>query len=393
MNINFPIYLDYMSSTPIDSKVTEAMLPYFQDQKIFGNPHSQHVYGKKSMEAITKAKLQIAACINSTPDEIIFTSGATEANNLAIKGSTQFYHRKGKHIITCATEHKAVLEPIQWLVDVHDFSVTVIKPGKDGLINIQDIKNAISTQTILISIMHVNNEIGVIQPIEEIGKLAEANGIIMHVDAAQSIGKLKIDVKKMQAGLMSFSAHKAYGPIGIGALYIRKSPRVRLVECMHGGGQQLGLRAGTLPTGLIVGMGKAFELAKQQLPQDNAKALEFNRLLLNTLSNIPGIIFHGSNKMRVPNNINISVEGIDGEALLCALRRLAISTASACVTTTQDGSYVLRAIDVPDNLAKSAIRISFGRFTTKDEIYKTIELLKKEIYRLRNISGWRADGI
>ncbi|NQY42097.1 MAG: aminotransferase class V-fold PLP-dependent enzyme [Legionellales bacterium] len=392
MNSNTPIYLDYMSSTPMDNRVSEVMIPYFSDLT-FGNPHSQHFYGKNSMYAIKAAQSQIAGCINSHPEEIVFTSGATESNNLAIKGASNFYSRKGKHIITSAIEHKAVLEPIQWLVDEHGFSVTVLKPNKDGLIDVQDIKEAINEQTILISIMHVNNEIGVIQPIEEIGDLAEKKGIIFHVDAAQSIGKLAIDVKKMKVGLMSFSSHKAYGPMGIGALYVRKSPRVRLEECVHGGGQQSSFRSGTLPTGLIVGMGKAFEIAKLELQKDSVKTQEMYELLLKELLNIDGIVIHGCVKNRVPNNINISVDGIDIESLLCSLRELAISTTSACATSSQEGSYVLRALGCKEDADRRSIRISIGRFTSFSDIHRAVEILKQQVLRLRKISGWGINGV
>jgi len=388
MKENHPIYLDYMASTPIDDHVIKKMLPILSDRRFMGNPSARHYYGDSAMSVINDAKMQVADLINSDPDEIIWTSGATEANNLALKGIASFYKRNGKHIISNSIEHMSVLGPLEYLKN-QGFEVTLIEPEPDGCLNIDKFTSAIRDDTVLVSIMHVNNEIGVIQDIAKIGSLCRSQGIVFHVDAAQSAGKIEIDVNKMKVDLLSLSAHKVYGPKGIGALYISNKPKIRIDTVMHGGGQQLGLRSGTLPTPLIVGMGEACRIAKAALSTDYNNIKSFSNNIIENLNQIDDVFINGSLSNRIPHNINFSVDGVNMEALLCALRGLAISTGASCVTKTFEGSYVLKAIGLSDQLAQNTIRMSLGRFTTKSEIDKTIDIVTTQIKRLRNMSCYK----
>ena len=382
--MKFPVYLDYSATTPIDPRVVEAMLPYLTEK--FGNPASRsHQYGWDAEAAVENARAEVAALVNADPKEIVWTSGATEANNLAIKGAANFYQNKGKHLITVKTEHKAVLDTMREL-ERQGFEVTYLDVLANGLVDMAALEAALRPDTILVSIMAVNNEIGVIQPIAEIGELLRSKGILFHVDAAQATGKIDIDLAKLKVDLMSFSAHKTYGPKGIGALYVRRKPRVRLEAQMHGGGHERGMRSGTLATFLIVGMGEAFRLARLEMKEENVRIRALRERLLKGLSDLPEIYVNGDLEHRVPHNLNISFAYVEGESLMMAVKDIAVSSGSACTSASLEPSYVLRALGLTDELAHSSIRFSIGRFTTQEEIDFTVDLLHKQIGRLRELS-------
>ena len=382
--MKFPVYLDYSATTPIDPRVVEAMLPYLTEK--FGNPASRsHQYGWDAEAAVENARAEVAALVNADPKEIVWTSGATEANNLAIKGAANFYQSKGKHLITVKTEHKAVLDTMREL-ERQGFEVTYLDVLPNGLVDMAALEAALRPDTILVSIMAVNNEIGVIQPIAEIGEMLRSKGILFHVDAAQATGKIDIDLSKLKVDLMSFSAHKTYGPKGIGALYVRRKPRVRLEAQMHGGGHERGMRSGTLATFLIVGMGEAFRLARLEMQEENIRIRALRDRLLKGLSDLPEIYVNGDLEHRVPHNLNISFAYVEGESLMMAVKDIAVSSGSACTSASLEPSYVLRALGLTDELAHSSIRFSIGRFTTEEEIDFTIDLLHKQIGRLRELS-------
>ena len=384
--MKLPIYLDYMATTPVDPRVAEVMVRYLSTDGEYGNPASQsHAYGWKAEEAVELARQQVAALIQADSREIVWTSGATESNNLAIKGAAHFYQRKGKHIITCKTEHKAVLDTCRQL-EREGFEVTYLSPEPNGLIDLNKLEDALRDDTILVSIMHVNNEIGVIQDIAAIGELTRSKGIILHVDAAQSAGKVAIDVTTLKVDLMSFSGHKIYGPKGIGALYVRRKPRVRIEAQMHGGGHERGMRSGTLATHQIAGMGHAFALAKAEMAQDTAHVLALRDQLLKGISDIDAININGDLIARVPHNLNISFNYVEGESLLMSLKDLAVSSGSACTSASLEPSYVLRALGLSDELAHSSIRFSFGRFTQQAEIEHVIGQVHHAVEHLRALS-------
>lgn len=383
--MNNLIYLDYMATTPVDQRVINVMRKYLGKKNIFANPASTHLLGEQAKTMINVARQQVAEFINADSNEIIWTSGATESINLALKGTAQFYQHKGKHIVTCATEHKAVLDCCAFL-ESKGFSITYLKPSKNGLLTLEQIKRAFTSDTILLSLMHVNNEIGVIQDIEQIATLAKQYGVLFHVDAAQSAGKIPIDIKKMNVDLLSLSAHKIYGPKGIGALYVRRKPRVHLEALIHGGGQEFGLRSGTLPIHQIAAFAKACCLAKSEQAKELSKIKKFHTKCLNAFKQLGGVVVNGDLEQRVPHNLNISFEGVDGESLILALRRLAISTTSACTSASLESSHVLKALDVSPQLAKSSIRISFGRMTTEQEVNAAIKLIACEVKRLRKLA-------
>jgi cysteine desulfurase len=382
--MKFPIYLDYSATTPIDPRVVEAMMPYLTEK--FGNPASRsHQYGWDAEAAVENARNEVAALVHADPKEIVWTSGATEANNLAIKGAANFYQGKGKHLITLKTEHKAVLDTMREL-ERQGFEVTYLDVLPNGLVDMAALEAALRPDTILVSIMAVNNEIGVVQPIAEIGELLRSKGILFHVDAAQATGKIDIDLSKLKVDLMSFSAHKTYGPKGIGALYVRRKPRVRLEAQMHGGGHERGMRSGTLPTFMIVGMGEAFRLARLEMHEENKRIAALRDRLLKGLSDMPEIHVNGDLAHRVPHNLNVSFAYVEGESLIMAVRDIAVSSGSACTSASLEPSYVLRALGLTDELAHSSIRFSIGRFTTEEEIDYTVDLLHKQIGRLREMS-------
>ena len=382
--MKFPVYLDYSATTPIDPRVVEAMLPYLTEK--FGNPASRsHQYGWEAEAAVENARAEVAALVNADPKEIVWTSGATEANNLAIKGAANFYQSNGKHLITVKTEHKAVLDTMREL-ERQGFEVTYLDVLPNGLVDMAALEAALRPDTILVSIMAVNNEIGVIQPIAEIGELLRSKGILFHVDAAQATGKIDIDLSKLKVDLMSFSAHKTYGPKGIGALYVRRKPRVRLEAQMHGGGHERGMRSGTLATFLIVGMGEAFRLARLEMKAENERIRALRDRLFKGLSDLPEIYVNGDLEHRVPHNLNISFAYVEGESLMMAVKDIAVSSGSACTSASLEPSYVLRALGLTDELAHSSIRFSIGRFTTAEDIDFTVDLLHKQIGRLRELS-------
>ena len=384
--MQLPIYLDYAATAPVDPRVAEKMARYLTKEGVFGNPASRsHVFGWQAAEAVEQARQQIADLVNVDPKEIIFTSGATESDNLAIKGAAHFYQRKGKHIITSKTEHKAVLDTCRQL-EREGFEVTYLMPEPQGQIDLNKLAAAIRPDTILISIMHANNEIGIIQDLAAIGSLARSHGIIFHVDAAQSAGKLPIDLKTLPVDLMSFSAHKIYGPKGIGALYVRQQPRIRLEAQMHGGGHERGMRSGTLPTHQIVGIGEAFYLARMEMKDYMPKIQALRDRLVNGLQAIPAIRVNTDLEHSVPTILNISFNYIEGESLMLTLKNIAISSGSACTSASLEPSYVLRALGLNDELAHSSIRFSFGRFTTVEEIDYTLEVVEKGVARLREMS-------
>ncbi len=386
MSTTLPIYFDYMATTPVDPRVIEQMVKFLGPQTDFGNPSSKtHLYGRNAAHAIDAARSQIAEAIGASTQEIVFTSGATEADNLAILGAARFYQRKGKHVITMQTEHKAVLDSFHQL-EQEGFQVTYLAPEPDGLIDISKLEHALRSDTILVSIMHVNNEIGVIQDITAIGSLLKGKGIVFHVDAAQSAGKLEIDLQTLPVDLMSFSGHKNYGPKGIGALYVRQKPRIRLLPITFGGGHEGGLRSGTLSTHQIVGMGMAFAIGEQEREQEQAKLLKFRQQLWDGIKTLPGVILNGHAEQRIAGNLSLTFAGLDSEALLIALKDLAISTTSACSSASSQPSYVLKAIGLNDDLAYSTIRLSMGRFTTAEEIVRTVEIICHQITNLHELS-------
>ncbi|MDO6704648.1 IscS subfamily cysteine desulfurase [Photobacterium sp. 1_MG-2023] len=384
--MKLPIYLDYSATCPVDPRVAEKMVQCMTMDGNFGNPASRsHRFGWQAEEAVDTAREQVADLLNADPREIVFTSGATESDNLAIKGVAHFYAKKGKHIITCKTEHKAVLDPCRQL-EREGFEVTYLEPETNGLIDLAKLRDAIREDTILVSIMHVNNEIGVIQDITAIGEICRENGVIFHVDAAQSAGKLPIDVQEMKVDLISLSAHKVYGPKGIGALYVRRKPRIRLEAQMHGGGHERGMRSGTLATHQIVGMGEAFRIAKEDMDKDRQHALALRNRLLDGVKDIEAMTVNGDLEQRVPNNLNISFAFVEGESLLMALKDLAVSSGSACTSASLEPSYVLRALGLDDELAHSSIRFSFGRFTTEEEVDYAISQISSAVNKLREMS-------
>lgn len=383
--LKLPIYLDYSATTPVDPRVVEKMLPYLTEK--FGNPASRsHAFGWEAEKAVEEAREQVAALVNCDPKEIIWTSGATESDNLAIKGAAHFYAAtKGKHILTVATEHKAVLDTVKEL-ERQGFEATYLLPQENGLIDVEEFKRALRKDTVVASVMAVNNEIGVIQPIAELGEICRANGTIFHVDAAQATGKMPIDLSEWKVDLMSFSAHKTYGPKGIGALYVRRKPRVRLEPQMHGGGHERGLRSGTLPTHQIVGMGEAFRIAREEMATENERIRMLRDRLLAGIREIEETYINGDLEQRVPHNLNVSFAYVEGESLIMALKDIAVSSGSACTSASLEPSYVLRALGRSDELAHSSIRFTLGRFTTEEEIDYTVKLLKEKLAKLRDLS-------
>ncbi|HGT4306565.1 TPA: IscS subfamily cysteine desulfurase [Neisseria meningitidis] len=384
MTVKTPVYLDYAATTPVDKRVAEKMIPYLTET--FGNPASNsHAFGWEAEEAVEKARADIAALINADPKEIVFTSGATESDNLAIKGAANFYKTKGKHLITVKTEHKAVLDTMREL-ERQGFEVTYLGVQENGLIDLEELKAAIRDDTILISVMWVNNEIGVVQDIPAIGEICRERKIVFHVDAAQACGKVPVDVEAAKIDLLSMSAHKVYGPKGIGALYVRRKPRVRLEAQMHGGGHERGFRSGTLPTHQIVGMGEAFRIAKEELEQDMAHYRKLRDIFLKGIEGIEEVYVNGDLEHRAPNNLNISFNFVEGESLIMAVKELAVSSGSACTSASLEPSYVLRALGRNDELAHSSLRITFGRMTTEEEVQFAAELIKSKIGKLRELS-------
>jgi cysteine desulfurase len=381
---HFPIYMDYSATTPIDPRVADKMIPYLREQ--FGNPASRsHMYGWAAEKAVEDAREQVAALVGADPREIIWTSGATESNNLALKGAAHFYKTKGKHIITVKTEHKAVLDTVREL-EREGFEATYLQPQDNGLITVEQLAEAIRPDTILVSVMLVNNEIGVIQPIAEIGELCRSKGIIFHSDAAQATGKVKIDLENTKVDLMSFSAHKTYGPKGIGALYVRRKPRVRIEAQMHGGGHERGLRSGTLATHQIVGMGEAFRIAREEMDEELSRIKGLRDRLAKGLMEMEEVYINGDMAHRVPHNLNVSFNYVEGESLIMAIKDLAVSSGSACTSASLEPSYVLRALGRSDELAHSSIRFTIGRFTTEEEVDFTIKLIKDKVAKLRELS-------
>ena len=384
--MKLPIYLDYSSTTPVDARVAEAMTKCLTLDGNYGNPASRsHSFGWDAEKAVEEARAHVAALIHADPKEIVWTSGATESDNLAIKGAAHFYQKNGKHVITCKTEHKAVLDTCRQL-EREGFEVTYLEPQSSGLIDLDGLQAAIRDDTILVSIMHVHNEIGVIQDIKAIGEIAREHKIIFHVDAAQSPGKAGIDLQDMNVDLMSLSAHKVYGPKGIGALYVRRRPRVRIEAQMHGGGHERGMRSGTLATHQIVGMGEAFRIAKEEMAADNERILMLRNKLLNGLKDIDEIYINGDLEQRIPGNLNVSFNFIEGESLIMALKDIAVSSGSACTSASLEPSYVLRALGRDDELAHSSIRFTIGRFTTAEEVDYATQLIRSAVVKLRDLS-------
>lgn len=382
--LKLPIYLDYSATTPVDPRVAEKMIPYLVEK--FGNPASRsHAFGWEAEAAVEEAREQVAKLVNADPKEIIWTSGATESDNLAIKGAAHFYSGKGKHVITVKTEHKAVLDTCREL-EREGFEVTYLDVRENGLIDLDVFRAALRPDTILVSVMFVNNEIGVIQPIAEIGEICRAKGIVFHVDAAQATGKVDIDLQQIKVDLMSFSAHKTYGPKGIGALYVRRKPRVRLEAQMHGGGHERGFRSGTLATHQIVGMGEAFRIAREEMAIENKRIRTLRDRLLTGLQDIEHVHINGDLEQRIPHNLNISFAYVEGESMLMAIKDLAVSSGSACTSASLEPSYVLRALGRDDELAHSSIRFTIGRFNTEEEIDYAIRLLHDKIGKLRELS-------
>ena len=379
-----PIYLDYSATTPVDPRVAAKMIPYITED--FGNPASRsHPYGWTAEKAVENAREEVAKLVGADPREIVWTSGATESNNLAIKGAANFYSAKGKHIITVQTEHKAVIDTVREL-ERQGFEATYLQPEPNGLLDLEKFKAAIRPDTVLASVMMVNNEIGVIQDITAIGNICRENNVIFHVDAAQATGKVHIDLEKLPVDLMSFSAHKTYGPKGIGALYVRRKPRIRIEAQMHGGGHERGMRSGTLATHQIVGMGEAFRIAREEMDEENVRIRHLRDKLLHGLQEIEEVYVNGDLEHRVPHNLNISFNYVEGESLIMAVKGIAVSSGSACTSASLEPSYVLRALGRSDELAHSSIRFSIGRFTTEEDIDYTIRLLKEKIGKLRELS-------
>jgi len=381
-----PIYLDYSATTPIDERVVTEMLKYMGPESSFGNPASRsHSFGWTAEAAVETARKHVADLVGANPKEIIFTSGATESDNLAIKGVAHFNQKRGKHIVTCKTEHKAVLDSCRQL-EREGYEVTYLEPEPNGLIDLKVLEDALRDDTTLVSIMHVNNEIGVIQDIEAIGKICRERKIIFHVDGAQSAGKVDINLEELPVDLMSFSAHKIYGPKGIGALYVQRKPRVRLEAQMHGGGHERGMRSGTLATHQIVGMGEAFRIAKQEMAAENERLLKLRNKLYDGVKDMEEVYVNGDMDHRIAGNINISFNYVEGESLLMALKDLAISSGSACTSASLEPSYVLRALGRNDELAHSSIRFTMGRYTTEEEIDRTIKYIRTAVEKLRELS-------
>tara|TARA_B100000614_G_C14502805_1_gene475369 strand:+ start:7 stop:1227 length:1221 start_codon:yes stop_codon:yes gene_type:complete len=386
MSTQSTIYLDYASTTPVDPRVASKMMEFLTPEGEFGNPASRsHRFGWKADEAVEEARSHVANLVNCDPREIVWTSGATEADNLAIKGVARFYKTKGNHIITSKIEHKAVLDPCRQL-EREGFEVTYLDPDEGGIISPQAVKAAIKDTTILVSVMHINNELGTVNNLNEIGKIVRDNGAFFHVDAAQSTGKVEIDLSNVPVDLMSFSAHKTYGPKGIGALYVRRKPRVRLEALIHGGGHERGMRSGTLATHQIVGMGEAFRIAKVEMKEDLQKVNKFHKRFLDKVKEIDHVYINGDLKNKVPNILNISFNFVEGESLIMGLKDIAVSSGSACTSASLEPSYVLRALGRKDELAHSSIRFSFGRFTSDDDVNNTLEILGNVVHRLRELS-------
>ncbi|MEJ1353921.1 MAG: IscS subfamily cysteine desulfurase [Candidatus Sedimenticola sp. (ex Thyasira tokunagai)] len=384
--MKLPIYMDYSATTPVDPRVAEKMCQCLTPDGIFGNPASRsHQFGWEADEAVEQARRDVAALINADSREIAWTSGATESDNLAIKGVAHFYRKKGKHIITCKTEHKAVLDTCRQL-EREGFEVTYLDPEPSGLIDLVKLEAAMRDDTILVSLMHVNNEIGVIQDVAAIGELTRARKILFHVDAAQSAGKVPLDMESMKVDLMSMSAHKIYGPKGIGALYVRRKPRVRLEAQIHGGGHERGMRSGTLATHQIVGMGEAMRIAKEEMAQENERLLMLRNRLWDGLKDMEEVYLNGDLEQRVSGNMNISFAFVEGESLIMALKDIAVSSGSACTSSSLEPSYVLRALGREDELAHSSIRFTIGRFTTEEEVDYVIDLIRSQVNRLRELS-------
>ena len=382
--LKLPVYLDYSATTPIDPRVADLMIPYLTEK--FGNPASRsHAFGWEAEKAVEDAREQVAQLVNCDSKEIVWTSGATESNNLAIKGAAQFYKGKGKHLITMKTEHKAVLDTTREL-ERQGFEVTYLAPQENGLIDVEEFVAAIRPDTILASVMFVNNEIGVIQPIAQLGEICRGKGVIFHVDAAQATGKVAIDLQTLKVDLMSFSAHKTYGPKGIGALYVRRKPRIRIEAQMHGGGHERGMRSGTLATHQIVGMGEAFRIAREEMQAENERIRMLRDRLWAGLSTIDEVYINGDLEQRVPHNLNVSFNFVEGESLIMAIKDLAVSSGSACTSASLEPSYVLRALGRSDELAHSSIRFTIGRFTTVEEVDYAIQLLQQKIGKLRELS-------
>ncbi|HAW23279.1 IscS subfamily cysteine desulfurase [Pseudomonas sp. NPDC047961] len=384
--MKLPIYLDYSATTPVDPRVAEKMVECLTAEGNFGNPASRsHAFGWKAEEAVENARRQVAELVNADPREIVWTSGATESDNLAIKGAAHFYASKGKHIVTSKIEHKAVLDTTRQL-EREGFEVTYIEPGEDGVITPAMVEAALRDDTVLVSIMHVNNEIGTINDIAAIGELTRSRGVLFHVDAAQSTGKVEIDLENMKVDLMSFSAHKTYGPKGVGALYVRRKPRVRLEAQMHGGGHERGMRSGTLAAHQSVGMGEAFRIAKEEMAAENERITQLRDRFFKQVEHLEELYVNGSMTARVPHNLNLSFNYVEGESLIMALKDLAVSSGSACTSASLEPSYVLRALGRNDELAHSSIRFTFGRFTTEEEVDYAAQKVSEAVTKLRELS-------
>ncbi len=381
-----PTYMDYSATTPVDSRVAKKMIQYLTIEGDFGNAASRsHYYGWQAEKAVEKARGQVASLVGADSKEIIWTSGATESDNLAIKGIAHFYHKRGKHIITMKTEHKAVLDACRQL-EREGFEVTYLDPLQNGLLDLNSLKEAIREDTILVSIMHVNNEIGVIQDIQSIGDLCRENKVFFHVDAAQSVGKIEIDLSSLPVDLMSLTAHKIYGPKGIGALYVRRKPRVRLEAQMHGGGHERGMRSGTLATHQIVGMGEAFAIAQTEMSEDNKRIEQLRDRLLAGFADMEEVVINGDLDQRIPGNLNVSFNYVEGESLMMAISDVAVSSGSACTSASLEPSYVLRALGLSDELAHSSIRFTIGRYTNKEDVDHAVELVREKVEKLRDLS-------
>ena len=386
MSTQSTIYLDYASTTPVDPRVASKMMEFLTPEGEFGNPASRsHRFGWKADEAVEEARSHVANLVNCDPREVVWTSGATEADNLAIKGVARFYKSKGNHIITSKIEHKAVLDPCRQL-EREGFEVTYLDPDDKGVISPEAVKAAIKDSTVLVSIMHINNELGTVNDISKIGDVTRDKGIFFHVDAAQSTGKVDIDLEKMSVDLMSFSAHKTYGPKGVGALYVRRKPRVRLEALIHGGGHERGMRSGTLATHQIVGMGEAFRLANKEMEEDHKKISKYHEKFLDKVKEIDHVYINGDLNNKVPNILNVSFNFVEGESLIMGLKDIAVSSGSACTSASLEPSYVLRALGRKDELAHSSIRFSFGRFTSDDDVNNTLDILGNVVHRLRELS-------
>ena len=384
--MKFPIYLDYSATTPVDPRVAENMCRYLTPDGIFGNPaSSSHSFGWAAEDAVKQARQDVADLINADAREIVWTSGATESDNLAIKGVAHFYHKKGKHIVTVKTEHKAVLDSCRQL-EREGYEITYLDVQPNGLVDLDEFRAALRQDTILASVMHVNNEIGVIQDIASLGEICRENKVIFHVDGAQSAGKVPIDVQAVKVDLMSFSAHKIYGPKGVGALYVRRKPRIRLEAQMHGGGHERGMRSGTLATHQLVGMGDAFRFAREEMGKDNERLMQLRDRLWNGLKDMEEVYLNGDLDQRISGNLNVSFNYVEGESLMMALKNMAVSSGSACTSASLEPSYVLRALGRDDELAHSSIRFTIGRFTTAEEIDYVIEMTREQVKRLRDLS-------